>query len=112
MLKQVSATIAILGIAWLWSGPASANDRVDVCATYVNSGASYHVPAISTTGYELNNATSSMRFNVLDHYVVIFWQQNHATVIDVGAFPVSGFPTTGTDQAGREWRVVVFFGFC
>jgi hypothetical protein len=42
----------------------------------------HHVTAITTTGSKLNQATHSHNYNSLSRYVVIFWAQDKASVID------------------------------
>ena len=49
---------------------------------YVDTGKTYHVTAITTTGSKLNRATHSLNYNSLSSYVVIFWAQDKASVID------------------------------
>jgi hypothetical protein len=87
---------------------AHAGERIDVCAEYVNSGKSYHVHAISTNGNELNRATRTFDYNGFSKYVVIFWAENQATVIEMGCCffgTPSAFGTDGRDQEDREWRI-------
>jgi hypothetical protein len=55
---------------------------VAAIAKYVDTGKTYHVTAITTTGSELNRATHSLNYNSLGRYVVIFWAQDKASVID------------------------------
>jgi hypothetical protein len=87
---------------------ALAGDRIDVCATYMNSGKSYHVQAISTTGSELNSATHTFDYQSWSKYVVIFWAENQATVIEMG-YGYYGIPgiygSDGTDQENRPWSI-------
>ncbi len=86
-----------------------ASERVDVCAQYTNSGQNYHVTAISTYGSELNGATHSFNYNSLSRYIVIFWAQNQASVIDMGPiFSPSYIGSPGTDQEGRPWSISAY----
>lgn len=89
---------------------AIAEERVDICAQYSATGASYHVNAILTTGFELNQATHAFNYNGLSHYIVIFWAQNQATVIEMGGI-FSGptyLQSSGTDQEGRSWGITAY----
>jgi hypothetical protein len=106
---------------WLWvllftlmTTRLSANERVDICAKYVNTGQTYHVHAIDTTGVELNTATGTFNYNVLDHYIVIFWAQHQATIIDMEGlfFGPTPLASTGTDQENREWEITSYSGLC
>jgi hypothetical protein len=55
---------------------------VPVAAIAIDAGKTHHVTAITTTGSELNQATHSHNYNFLSRYVVIFWAQDRASVID------------------------------
>jgi hypothetical protein len=89
---------------------ALASERVDICAEYTDTGQSYHVMAISTTGSELNQATRSFNYNSLGRYIVIFWAPNQASVIEMGGVFVgpTHFQSYGTDQEGRSWAISVY----
>src|SRR6516164_1559992 len=45
-------------------------------------GKTHHVTAVTTSGSKLNQATHSHNYNSLSRYVVIFWAQDQASVID------------------------------
>lgn len=89
---------------------AVATERVDICAQYSGTGRSYHVNAISETGSELNQATHTFNYDVLSRYIVIFWAQNQASVIEMsGIFGGPTYiPSTGTDQEGRSWEISAY----
>jgi len=89
---------------------AVASERVDVCAQYTNTGKMYHVTAISTNGTELNQETHTFIYNTLSHYIVIFWAQNQASVIEMGApfYLTSYIGSTGFDQEGRPWQILAY----
>jgi hypothetical protein len=88
---------------------AIASEQVDVCAQYVDTGQTYHVTATSTYGTELNQATHSFNYIASSRYVVIFWAQNQASIIDVGAiFNPSSIGSIGTDQEGRFWTITAY----
>jgi hypothetical protein len=55
---------------------------VPVAAIASDTGKTHHVTAITTTGSKLNQATRSLNYNSSSRYVVIFWAQDHASVID------------------------------
>jgi hypothetical protein len=62
---------------------ALANEQVDICAQYNATQRSYHVTANWVRGDELNAATHSLDYNPLSQYIVIFWAQNQASVIEM-----------------------------
>jgi hypothetical protein len=84
-----------------------AGERVDICAQYTATGKSYHVFGISMTGSELNQATRSLDYNALAHFIVIFWAPDQASVIEIdGIFSgPSPFGSAGIDQEGRSWKI-------
>jgi YD repeat-containing protein len=96
---------------------ARASEQVDICAIYSNSGSSYHVTATAISGSELNAATHSFDYNSFGHYIVIFWAQGQATVIEMNS--ITGMPgpiqESSTDQEGRSWEISryspIFCGF-
>jgi hypothetical protein len=86
---------------------ARANERVEICAEYTDTGRRYHVTAIATSGIELDLATQSHDYNVRARYIVIFWAQDQASVIEMGTgfIAPSHFAHSGTDQEGRSWEI-------
>jgi hypothetical protein len=60
--------------------PTVASEQAEICAEYTDTGRSYHVTAISTTGLELNQATHSRNYSSIGRYIVIFWPQDQASV--------------------------------
>ena len=86
---------------------AVASERVDICAQYSNTGKSYHVQAISLSGSQLNQATHTFDYNSLSHYIVIFWDQRQASIIEMQGIFVgpTPFPSGGIDQLGRTWEI-------
>lgn len=90
-------------------------ERVDVCAHYaVNYGWSdgHKVQATLTSGSDLNRATSSFNYNAFSKYVVIFWDQGQASVIELDSPWLTYFDTEGKDQQGRAWKVAKTSGLC
>lgn len=84
---------------------AAAAERVDVCAKEGQGGKAYRVQATVLSGAELVQATASFRYNTFAKYVVIFWAQNQASIIELD-FPVlSAVDVPGRDQQGRRWEV-------
>ncbi|WP_108472861.1 hypothetical protein [Rhodanobacter thiooxydans] len=102
--------IALLSLVALplLAGTVHASERATVCAKYaVNYGWSsgYKVEATIARGNELNQSTHTLNYNGLSTYVVIFWAQDQASVIEM-SFPYLGpVEQEGTDQEGKRWTV-------
>ena len=91
-----------------FSPSASAAESVAVCAKYqTESGWSkgYRVDATLIKGTELNNATHTFNYNALSTYVVIFWDKDQASIIEMAWPHLSAIGQQGHDQRGLEWEV-------
>jgi hypothetical protein len=109
MIRSVAFTALVAALfASFVSTPAVASERVEICAQYTATQHSYHVNAISVRGSELNSETHSFNYNSLSYYIVIFWAQDQASVIEMNS-PFFGQPTPfgadGSDQQGRAWQI-------
>lgn len=85
-----------------------AKERAEICAKYRNSDGwskSYKVEATIAKGNELNQATSSLNYQGFDTYVVIFWDKDEASVIQMESPYVTFLEQTGYDQQGRAWKI-------
>lgn len=103
MLCVIVAVMTLAPARVLW-----ASERVEICAKYrTSSGLSdaYKVEATIIKGYELNQATSSFNYQSLDTYVVIFWDRDEASVIQMESPFVTFMEEKGYDQQGREWQI-------
>jgi len=92
-----------------------AYEVVQVCARYLNSNKAYTVEAQVYDGGDLNRRTNSFNYDYFSTYVVIFWAQGQATVIDMGSLiggTIGPFGARGTDQQGRPWEVREGHLFC
>ena len=84
---------------------AHAVDRTQICAK-AESGKVYQVEATLISGQELIQRTNDLRYQPWATYVAIFWDQQHATLINIGGFSAPGpIPVDGTDMQGRHWLV-------
>ena len=83
---------------------AFSEEEMTVCVKQGN-GQAYKVEATFTTGGELNAATHSSNYVSFRKYIVIFWKQNQASIIEMDFPYVSVLGTSGTDQQGRSWEV-------
>lgn len=103
MLCIVVAVMILAPIRVLW-----ASEKVEICAKYqTSSGWSdvYKVEATITMGSELNQATSSFNYKSFDRYIVIFWDKDEASVIQMESPFDTFMEQTGHDQQGREWQI-------
>lgn len=93
---------------------ASAYEVLDVCATYKNTGKSYKVEARFYSGNELNQRTKTFNYEAFSNYVVIFWGQGQASVIelDYAIGGISPFGSEGKDQNGYKWEISSSTSFC
>lgn len=85
-----------------------AKEKAVVCAKYRTSSGwsnAYKVEAIILKGHELNQATSSLTYQGFDTYVVIFWDKDAASVIQMESAFVTFMEQTGYDQQGRAWQI-------
>lgn len=97
------------------SGIVTAGEKAVVCAKYrANYGWSkgYQVEATILSGSELNSATQSFDYNSISTYVVIFWDQDQVTIIEMSFPYLSVVGTSGEDRQGKEWEVSKGSGIC
>lgn len=101
---SICAIVLMIG----WTALASAAERITVCAKYeVEYGWSkgYKVEATFTSGSELNSATRTFDYSALSKYVVIFWDKDEVSIIEM-SFPYLGpIGLEGKDQRGRKWEI-------
>ena len=103
----------LLSLLLLVQTPGFSEERKEICAEYVSTGKKYKVQGIEMSGFELNSATTSLNYNILSKYIVIFWAPGQASVIELDSpFGVSLFETSGRDQSGRQWSVSTNITFC
>lgn len=92
---------------------AFAYEVLEACATYVGTGKSYEIDVNIYDGRELNERTSSYDYNSYDNYVVIFWSNDEASVIELdSSFCNTDFSCDGVDQRGYKWEIKTGFFFC
>jgi hypothetical protein len=113
------ALFAIGGVA-VQSGFTPASYQQPCNAKYESSlgwSQPYGVNCLYATGFELNQATATLRFDNLKTYAVIFWAPNQATIVRLEELLLCGIEATGScaehafgkvhgrDQEGRRWRI-------
>jgi len=92
----------------LTANHADAAEREIVCARYQTEygwSNGYKVEATILKGSELNRATRSYDYSSYSIYVVIFWSQNQASIIEMDLPYLSSFGQEGEDQQGRKWEI-------
>jgi uncharacterized protein YigE (DUF2233 family) len=106
-VRNQRAFAAALCAALAVPAVAVGKEQIDICAEYTATGKTFHVTAISTNGSELNEETDTLNYNSLSHYIVIFWAQDQASVIEMNGpyFGPAYAPSGGTDQEGRSWEI-------
>jgi len=91
---------------------AFAYEVLDVCATYSNSGKKYKVEGQIYKGKELNERTDSYDYNSYSTYVVIFWSNDKATIIELDYGSLGSFGSDGKDKGGYPWNIREGHLFC
>lgn len=116
-VSTVSVPIVVL-LTTVITTSAIAADREAVCVKYeMEHGWSkgYAVEGVVISGVDLNAKVGSIsRFKSYSTYVVIFWDQGQATILELSAFSmgVPIFESQVRDQDGRLWKVKQGHGFC
>lgn len=111
MNRQLQLLIA-LGFTLFLSSFAVAAEKADVCVKYrTDSGWSkgYAVQGTVIDGSDLNSAVGSYtRFNNFSTYVVVFWDDDQASIFELPAISFGSVPMFETeveDQQGRKWKI-------
>lgn len=98
---------------------ASAADREDVCVKYQKDygwSKGYAVEGTVISGSDLNAKIGSIsRFKAFSTYVVIFWAEDQATILELpplamGSVPI--FESEVPDQQERRWKIKQGHAFC
>lgn len=87
---------------------SSAADREVICAKYETQqgwSQGYKVEATILKGTELNQATKTFDYSAFSTYVVIFWDKDEASIIELDFPYLSAIGQNGKDQQGRRWEV-------
>jgi hypothetical protein len=92
--------------------PSVAGETHDICATYENTGKTYHVELNLMRGTELNRATKTYDYAPYTHYGVIFWGEGQASIIELDSIlgQIGPLGTSGTDKEGHPWILAPFSG--
>ena len=90
--------------------PSSGDSRLKLCIKYQADygwSTGYNVSASVMKGTVLNQKTGTYNYNTFSTYVVVFWAQGEATIIELSYYfgSFSAIPISGTDKTGRAWQV-------
>jgi hypothetical protein len=99
--------VLLLILFFHFSTLASVEEKY-LCVKYkTNYGWSknYKVKATVLDGYELYYKTYDSKYNMYSTYVVIFWQPEQASIIELDYHYISYGGTNGKDQESRKWIV-------
>lgn len=104
-MRFVGVTLLFFILAFAFA----VEDQV-VCAKYMTESGwseNYKVEAKIAKGSELNTATKTFDYNSFSTYVVIFWDQDEVSILELESYfgSLSPFGHDATDQIGREWNV-------
>lgn len=98
---------------------ASAAEREEVCVKYEKDygwSKGYAVEGTVISGSDLNAKVGSIsRFKAFSTYVVIFWDDDQATILELSALSMGSVPIFESevrDQQGRRWRIKQGHSFC
>ena len=105
-IYKMQKLIVIIFLIFL-SFKAFAYEVLDVCATYSNSGKNYKVEGNIYKGSELNQKTNSFNYTSYSTYVVIFWANDKATIIELDYYygSLGSYGLDGKDRDGRTWKI-------
>lgn len=97
--------------------PAFAADKAEICAKYRSNfkwSKGYAVTAAIASASEMAQHDRSVDYNYANKYVVIFWSQDEATVIEMDGpfFGPTVFASKGTDKTGKLWEISASSGMC
>jgi hypothetical protein len=109
--RTLSLLLAVL-LSLVLPTTALAANKTEICVKFrKNYGWSqgYIVQGTVISGTDLNSAVGSFnRFKNFSTYVVVFWDQNQASIFELpgmtmGSVPI--FETEVEDQQGRKWKI-------
>ena len=90
------------------AGPAAAFMREKVCARQdtINGWSRTHtVDALILRGLELNHAKKALIFTPASLYVVLLWDKERTTAIELDVPRFSDMGQSGRDERGVRWEV-------
>jgi hypothetical protein len=120
-LRAIAVVAAVAALLSLAANPstAMAAQREEVCIKYQKEygwSKSYTVIGTVISGSDLNSKVGSLsRFKALSTYVVVFWDDDKATILELpplsmGSVPM--FESEARDQLDRLWKIKQGHTFC
>ena len=98
---------------------AHSAERADVCVKYEKEygwSKGYSVEGTVISGSDLNLKVGSLsRFKAFSTYVVIFWEKDQTTILELSPMSMGSVPmfeSDASDQEGRKWRIKEGHSFC
>ena len=93
-----------------YASPQTSTASEAVCVKYqTQSGWSkgYQVDGTVIKGSELNSRTGTYNYEPYSTYVVVFWSQEQASILQLSYYSgsISAYGISATDQEGRSWQV-------
>jgi hypothetical protein len=95
-------------LACLFCRPAAAFVRENICGRQENiNGWShpYKVEGLVLRGLELNRAKQNMHYRPGSLYVVLLWDKDNSTAIELDAPRFPDIGQSGRDERGNRWEV-------
>jgi len=111
MIKTLNLLLAVV-LALVLPVTALAADKAEVCVKFRKDygwSKGYAVQGTVISGSDLNSAVGSVtRFKNLSTYVVVFWDEDQASIFELpsmalGSVPI--FEAEVEDQQGRKWKI-------
>ena len=92
------------------SGSQSSASSETVCVKYETEygwSKSYQVTGTVIKGTELNSRTGTYNYSPYSTYVVVFWDEDQASILELDFYSgsISTYGQSATDQRGRSWQV-------
>ena len=117
MIKNFfNLALSLLVCIFFFGMPANAQTEYTVqtvCAKYIGTGKSYKVEAQIMKGSELNRRVGGYNFTSYNKYVIIFWGEENASIIELDySYGPSAMGTEGKDQNGYRWEISTSTSFC
>lgn len=101
-LVYIATAIAFVSI------PIYAAEKAYVCLNYKTLDGwsdTYKVIGTIAKGYEIKGSIPSIQYKDFETFVVIFWEKDQVSVVEMKSQFISIGKNLGVDQQGREWKI-------
>lgn len=93
-----------------YGGSQSSASSETVCVKYETEygwSKGYQVTGTVIKGTELNSRTGTYNYSPYSTYVVVFWDEDQASILELDFYSgsISTYGQSATDQRGRSWQV-------